>query len=201
VIRLNGLTAIEVLDSRGNPTISVTAHTDKGSGRAIVPSGASTGVHEAVELRDGDPKRYGGKGVTRAVGNVTGEIAARLSGFDVLDQKGLDSALIDLDGSPNKGRLGANAILGTSLAVAHAAAQAQGVPLYRYLGADATTLPLPMANILNGGAHADTSVDLQEFMVCPVGATTFAEAIRAVAEVPGTEEGSESAGPRHGGRG
>jgi enolase len=183
VIRLNGLTAIEVLDSRGNPTISVTAHTDKGSGRAIVPSGASTGVHEAVELRDGDPKRYGGKGVTRAVGNVTGEIAARLSGFDVLDQKGLDSALIDLDGSPNKGRLGANAILGTSLAVAHAAAQAQGVPLYRYLGADATTLPLPMANILNGGAHADTSVDLQEFMVCPVGATTFAEAIRAVAEV------------------
>jgi enolase len=183
VIRLNGLTAIEVLDSRGNPTISVTAHTDKGSGRAIVPSGASTGVHEAVELRDGDPKRYGGKGGTRAVGNVTGEIAARLSGFDVLDQKGLDSALIDLDGSPNKGRLGANAILGTSLAVAHAAAQAQGVPLYRYLGADATTLPLPMANILNGGAHADTSVDLQEFMVCPVGATTFAEAIRAVAEV------------------
>ena len=148
-----------------------------------MPSGASTGVHEAVELRDDDPKRYGGKGVTRAVGNVMGEIATRLRDFDVLDQKGLDKALIELDGTPNKGRLGANAILGTSLAAAHAAAQAKGVPLYRYLGVDATTLPLPMANILNGGAHADTSVDLQEFMVCPVGAPTFAEAIRAVAEV------------------
>jgi enolase len=184
VVRLTGLTALEVLDSRGNPTIAVTAHTDKGSGRAIVPSGASTGVHEAVELRDGDPKRYGGKGVLKAVGHVTGEIAERLAGFDVLDQKGLDQALIELDGTPNKGRLGANAILGTSLAVAHAAAQAEGVPLYRYLGGEeAATLPLPMANILNGGAHADTSVDLQEFMVCPVGAPTFAEAIRAVAEV------------------
>jgi enolase len=184
VIRLTGLTALEVLDSRGNPTIAVTAHTEKGSARAIVPSGASTGVHEAVELRDGDPKRYGGKGVTRAVANVTGEIAKKLDGFDVLDQKGLDHALIELDGTPNKGRLGANAILGTSLAVAHAAALAKGVPLYRYLGgAGAATLPLPMANILNGGAHADTSVDLQEFMVCPVGAPTFAEAIRAVAEV------------------
>ena len=183
MVRLTGLTALEVLDSRGNPTIAVTAHTDKGSGRAIVPSGASTGVHEAVELRDGDPKRYGGKGVTRAVANVTGEIATRLRGFDILDQKGLDAALNELDGTANKGRLGANAILGTSLAAAHAAAQANGVPLYRYLGVDATTLPLPMANILNGGAHADTSVDLQEFMVCPVGAPTFAEAIRAVAEV------------------
>jgi enolase len=183
MVRLVGLTALEVLDSRGNPTIAVTAHTDKGSGRAIVPSGASTGVHEAVELRDRDPKRYGGKGVTRAVGNVTGEIATRLRGFDVLDQKGLDAALIELDGTPNKGRLGANALLGVSLAAAHAAAQSKGVPLYRYLGAHATTLPLPMANILNGGAHADTSVDLQEFMVCPVGAPTFAEAIRAVAEV------------------
>jgi enolase len=184
VVRLTGLTALEVLDSRGNPTIAVTAHTDKGSGRAIVPSGASTGVHEAVELRDGDPKRYGGKGVTKAVSHVTGEIAERLRGFDVLDQKGLDQALIELDGTPNKGRLGANAILGTSLAAAHAAAEAQGVPLYRYLGgSNAATLPLPMANILNGGAHADTSVDLQEFMVCPVGAPTFAEAMRAVAEV------------------
>ena len=183
MVRLTGLTALEVLDSRGNPTIAVTAHTSKGSGRAIVPSGASTGVHEAVELRDGDPKRYGGKGVTRAVGNVMGEIATRLRGFDILDQKGLDAALNELDGTANKGRLGANAILGTSLAAAHAAAQAKGVPLYRYLGVDATTLPLPMANILNGGAHADTSVDLQEFMVCPVGAPTFAEAIRAVAEV------------------
>ncbi len=184
VVRLTGLTALEVLDSRGNPTVAVTAHTEKGSGRAIVPSGASTGVHEAVELRDGDPKRYGGKGVTKAVANVTGEIATRLRDFDVLDQKGVDDALIELDGTPNKGRLGANAILGTSLAVAHAAAQAKGVPLYRYLGdSGAVTLPLPMANILNGGAHADTSVDLQEFMVCPVGAPTFAEAMRAVAEV------------------
>jgi enolase len=184
VVRLTGLTALEVLDSRGNPTIAVTAHTEKGSGRAIVPSGASTGVHEAVELRDGDPRRYGGKGVLKAIGHVTGEIAERLRGVDVLDQKGLDRTLIELDGTPNKGRLGANAILGTSLAVAHAAAQAQGAPLYRYLGGDgAATLPLPMANILNGGAHADTSVDLQEFMVCPVGASTFAEAMRAVAEV------------------
>ena len=184
MVRLTGLTALEVLDSRGNPTIAVTAHTEKGSGRAIVPSGASTGVHEAVELRDGDPKRYGGKGVTKAVSHVTGEIAERLRGFDVLDQKGLDRALIDLDGTPNKGRLGANAILGASLAAAHAAAQARGVPLYQHLGAEAaTTLPLPMANILNGGAHADTSVDLQEFMVCPVGSPTFAEAMRAVSEV------------------
>ncbi|MHB8612769.1 MAG: phosphopyruvate hydratase [Candidatus Dormibacteraceae bacterium] len=182
--RLTGLTALEVLDSRGNPTIEVTAHTEKGSGRAIVPSGASTGVHEAVELRDGDLKRYGGKGVTKAVGNVTGEIAERLRAFDVMDQKGLDAALIELDGTPNKSRLGANAILGVSLAVAHAAAQAKGIPLYRHLGGKgATTLPLPLANILNGGAHADTSVDLQEFMVCPVGAPTFAEALRAVSEV------------------
>ncbi|HEY8863847.1 MAG TPA: phosphopyruvate hydratase [Candidatus Dormibacteraeota bacterium] len=184
MVRLTGLTALEVLDSRGNPTIAVTAHTDGGSARAIVPSGASTGVHEAVELRDGDPKRYGGKGVTKAVANVNGEIAKRLRGFNVLDQKGLDHILIELDGTPNKGRLGANAILGTSLAVAHVAAQAKGMPLYRYLGGTrAATLPLPMANILNGGAHADTSVDLQEFMVCPVGAPTFAEAIRAVSEV------------------
>jgi enolase len=184
VTRLTGLTALEVLDSRGNPTIAVTAHTEVGSARAIVPSGASTGVHEAVELRDGDPKRYGGKGVTRAVANVTGEIAKRLNGFNVLDQKGLDHALIELDGTPNKGRLGANAILGTSLAVAHVAALVKGVPLYQYLGGPhASTLPLPLANILNGGAHADTSVDLQEFMVCPVGAPTFGEAIRAVAEV------------------
>jgi enolase len=184
VTRLTGLTALEVLDSRGNPTIAVTAHTEKGSGRAIVPSGASTGVHEAVELRDGDPKRYGGKGVTKAVGHVTGEIAQRLRDFDVMDQKGLDAALIELDGTPNKGRLGANAILGVSLAVAHAAAQAKGVPLYQHLGGEgATTLPLPLANILNGGAHADTSVDLQEFMVCPVGSPTLAEAMRAVSEV------------------
>jgi enolase len=184
VVRLTGLSALEVLDSRGNPTVAVTAYTDKGSARAIVPSGASTGVHEAVELRDGDPKRYGGKGVTKAVHNVAGEIARRLRNFDVRDQKGLDVALIELDGTLNKSRLGANAILGVSLAVAHAAAQAEGVPLYLYLGGEeASVLPLPMANILNGGAHADTSVDLQEFMVCPVGARRFDEAIRAVAEV------------------
>jgi len=184
VIRLAALSAVEVLDSRGNPTIAVTAHTEFGSGRAVVPSGASTGVHEAVELRDGDPKRYGGKGVQKAVTNVLGEIAERLLNFDVLDQKGLDAALIELDGTPNKSRLGANAILGVSLAVAQAAAQAQGVPLYRYLGGKAASLlPLPMANILNGGVHADTSVDLQEFMICPVGAPTFGEAMRCVSEV------------------
>ncbi|TMG65131.1 MAG: phosphopyruvate hydratase [Chloroflexi bacterium] len=184
MVRLTGLSALEVLDSRGNPTVAVTAHTDKGSGRAIVPSGASTGVHEAVELRDGDPKRYGGKGVTRAVAYVEREIANRLKGFDAGDQKGIDQALIELDGTPNKSRLGANAILGVSLAVAHAAAAANGMPLYRHLGGEkASLLPLPMANILNGGAHADTSVDLQEFMVCAVGSPTFGEAIRATAEV------------------
>jgi enolase len=182
--RLTGLEALEVLDSRGNPTVAVTAHTERGAGRAIVPSGASTGVHEAVELRDGDPRRYGGKGVLKAVANVKGEIAQRLSGADVEDQRAIDEAMIELDGTPNKGRLGANAILGVSLAVAHAAANANGVPLYRNLGGEgASLLPLPMANILNGGVHADTSVDLQEFMVCPVGAPTFREAIRAVAEV------------------
>ena len=188
--RLTGLTALEVLDSRGNPTIAVTAFTDQGVGRAIVPSGASTGVHEAVELRDGDAARYGGKGVTKAVANVVGEIAERLMGFDVLDQAALDGALVELDGTPNKSRLGANAILGTSLAAAHAAAASKGVPLYRHLGGEeAAILPLPMANILNGGAHADTSVDLQEFMVCPVGAPTFKEAIRAVSEVYHTLKG------------
>ena len=183
--RLAGLTALEVLDSRGNPTIAVTAHADDGaSGRAIVPSGASTGAHEAVELRDGDPKRYGGKGVLKAVANVEGEMARRLKDFDVGDQRAIDEALIELDGTSNKSRLGANAILGVSLAVAHAAAVAKGLPLYRYLGGnDASLLPLPMANILNGGVHADTSVDLQEFMVCAVGAPTFREAMRATSEV------------------
>ncbi len=182
--KITRLTALEVLDSRGNPTIAVTAHTDKGSGRAIVPSGASTGVHEAVELRDGDPKRYGGKGVLKAVSNVEGEIAERVTGLDVDDQRSLDEAMIGLDGTANKSRLGANAILGVSLAAAHAAANARGIPLYRHLGGDeASLLPLPMANILNGGAHADTSVDLQEFMVCAVGAPTFPEAMRATSEV------------------
>jgi enolase len=184
VIRLKGLSALEVLDSRGNPTISVTAFTDSGSGTATVPSGASTGKHEALELRDGDAGRYGGKGVLKAVSNVEKPIATKVVGMDISDQAGLDAALIGLDGTIDKSRLGANAILGVSLAAAKAAAQAVGLPLYRYIGgAQAHLLPLPMANILNGGAHADTSVDLQEFMVCPVGAPSFAEALRATAEV------------------
>ena len=184
MVPIEAITALEVLDSRGNPTLAVTVETAADSGTAIVPSGASTGAHEAVELRDGDPGRFGGKGVLNAIANVEGEIAAAVEGHDVLDQGGLDRALIALDGTPNKGRLGANAILGVSLAAAHAAANTMGLPLYRYLGgAQAGLLPLPMANILNGGVHADNSVDVQEFMVCPVGADTFAEAIRAVAEV------------------
>jgi enolase len=184
VVRLTGLSALEVLDSRGNPTISVTAHTDSGAGTAIVPSGASTGKHEAVELRDGDASRYGGKGVQKAVWNVENEIAEKVVGMDITDQSALDATMIALDGTRDKSRLGANAILGVSLAGARAAAQAMETPLYRYLGgAQAHLLPMPMANILNGGAHADTSVDLQEFMVCPVGAPSFTEAIRAVSEV------------------
>jgi enolase len=184
VIRLVGLSALEVLDSRGNPTVSVTAFTESGSGTAIVPSGASTGKHEALELHDGDPSRYGGKGVLKAVANVESLIADRIIGMDISDQAALDAMLIALDGTEDKSALGANAILGVSLAAARAAAQAMSVPLYRYLGgAQAHLLPLPMANILNGGAHADTSVDLQEFMVCPVGAPSFAEGLRAVSEV------------------
>ena len=184
MVLLTGLSALEVLDSRGNPTISVTAYTESGSGTAIVPSGASTGKHEAVELRDGDAKRYGGKGVQKAVWNVENDIAAKVVGMDISDQAALDATMIALDGTRDKSRLGANAILGVSLAVARAAAQAMETPLYRYLGgAQAHLLPLPMSNILNGGVHADTSVDLQEFMVCPVGAPSFSEAIRAVSEV------------------
>jgi enolase len=184
VVRLTGLSALEVLDSRGNPTVAVTAYTDSGRATAIVPSGASTGKHEAVELRDGDASRYGGKGVQKAVWNVENVIAEKVIGMDISDQAALDETLIALDGTPDKSRLGANAILGVSLAGARAAADAMATPLYRYLGgAQAHLLPLPMSNILNGGAHADTSVDLQEFMVCPVGAPSFAEAIRAVSEV------------------
>src|SRR3989454_3611556 len=184
VIRLVGLSALEVLDSRGNPTVSVTAFTENGSGTAIVPSGASTGKHEAIELRDGDASRYGGKGVLKAVSNVQNTIAAHVVGMDISDQAAFDSALIGLDGTIDKSRLGANAILGVSLAAARAGAQASDIPLYRYLGGTpAHLLPLPMANILNGGAHADTSVDLQEFMVCAVGSPTFGEAMRATAEV------------------
>jgi len=164
----------QVLDSRGNPTVEVDVRLDSGTlGRAAVPSGASTGVHEAVELRDGG-EAWGGKGVTKAVANANGEIAEAVRGRDPRDQEGLDRALIDLDGTPNKGRLGANAILGVSLAVARAAAADAGVPLYRYLGGDgATTLPVPMMNVINGGAHADNHLDVQEFMILPVGAASF----------------------------
>jgi enolase len=174
----------QVLDSRGNPTVEVDVVLETGTlGRAIVPSGASTGVHEAVELRDGG-KDWGGKGVTQAVANVNGELAAVAVGRDAGDQEGLDRALVDLDGTPNKGRLGANAILGVSLAAAKATAADAGVSLYRHLGGEeATTLPVPMMNVINGGAHAANSIDLQEFMVVPVGADSFAEGLRIGAEV------------------
>ena len=173
----------EVLDSRGNPTVEVEVVLDSGAaGRAIVPSGASTGTFEAVERRDGGD-RYGGKGVLAAVDAVNGEIASFLEGFDALDQRAVDLAMIDADGTPNKGRLGANAILGVSLATARAAADELGLPLYRYVGgADAHVLPVPMMNVVNGGVHADNSIDLQEFMIMPVGAASFAEALRWGAE-------------------
>ncbi|HUZ89176.1 MAG TPA: phosphopyruvate hydratase [Candidatus Acidoferrales bacterium] len=184
MIPIENVHALEILDSRGNPTLQVTVDTAFGSGTAKVPSGASTGAHEASELRDGDPGRYGGKGVLAAVANVNGEIADRIEGMDASDQGRLDSELCELDGTPNKGRLGANAILGVSLAAAHAAAAAVDMPLYRYLGgAQATLLPLPLSNILNGGVHADNNLDLQEFMVCPLGSPTFSDAVRCVAEV------------------
>jgi len=174
----------QVLDSRGNPTVEVEVRLDSGTlGRAIVPSGASTGVHEAVELRDGGGT-WTGKGVSQAVANVDGELAELVRGRDAADQEGLDRAMIELDGSPNKGRLGANAILGVSLAVAKAAAGDAGVPLYAYLGGDAaTTLPVPMMNVINGGVHASNSIDLQEFMVVPVGADSFSDGLRVGVEV------------------
>ena len=179
------INAREILDSRGNPTVEVEVFLLSGSvGQAAVPSGASTGVHEAVELRDGDAGRYLGKGVLKAVDNVNITIADELIGWDALDQVGIDEFLIALDGTPNKGNLGANAILGVSLAVAKAAAAEQGLPLYRYIGGvSARTLPVPLMNILNGGKHAADSTDLQEFMVAPVGAPSFAEALRWGAEV------------------
>jgi enolase len=169
----------EILDSRGNPTVEVEVVLATGArGRAAVPSGASTGAHEAVELRDGGA-RYGGKGVRTAVGHVNAEIADAVLGLDALDQRGLDDELCRLDGTPNKGRLGANAILGVSLAVAHAAAEEAGLPLFRYVGgANAAVLPMPLMNVLNGGAHADSTVDIQEFMLAPVGAANFGEALR-----------------------
>lgn len=177
--------AREVLDSRGNPTVEVEVTTDNGAkGHAIVPSGASTGIYEAVELRDGDKSRYLGKGVLKAVENVNTVIAPALVGRSVLDQRGLDYAMIALDGTENKGKLGANAILGVSMAVAHAAADSLGVPLYRYIGGVNTyKLPTPMMNIINGGEHADNNIDFQEFMIMPVKASDFKEAIRIGAEV------------------
>jgi len=179
------LHAREILDSRGNPTIEVDLTLDSGAfGRAAVPSGASTGTHEAVELRDGDQARFGGRGVLTAVQNVNTRISEMVVGRDAEDQAGLDSALVDLDGTPNKGSLGANAILGVSLACAKAVAADYGMPLYRYLGGiSARTLPLPQFNILNGGRHAADSTDFQEFMIAPVGMATFAEALRAGAEI------------------
>ena len=177
---ISHILGLEVLDSRGNPTIEVDVQLNDGSfGRAIVPSGASTGKHEAVELRDGDNKRYIGKGVLNAIDNVNKIIAKQLIGMNALNQAKIDQTMIALDGTPNKSRLGANAILGVSMAVAHSAAQACNQPLYVYLGGDqATTLPIPMMNILNGGCHADNNVDIQEFMVLPIGAESFSEALR-----------------------
>ena len=177
--------AREILDSRGNPTVEVDVRLENGAlGRAAVPSGASTGEHEAWELRDGDKKRYGGKGVTKAAANVNGKIAAAIKGMDARDQAKIDNRLIELDGSANKKNLGANALLGVSLAVAHAAAAATNLPLFRYLGgAEARVLPVPMMNILNGGAHSDAPIDFQEFMIMPRGAPSFVEGLRYGAEV------------------
>ncbi|HEY3396514.1 MAG TPA: phosphopyruvate hydratase [Armatimonadota bacterium] len=182
---IEAIAAREILDSRGNPTVQVDVYLAGGAqGRAGVPSGASTGEREAVELRDGDAERYGGKGVQLAVSNVNEVLGEELIGWDATDQIAIDSYMIELDGTPNKSKLGANAILGVSLAVAKAAAEAVELPLYKYLGGvNAYTLPVPMMNILNGGAHADNNVDLQEFMVMPVGACCFAEALRMCAEV------------------
>jgi enolase len=179
------IVAREILDSRGNPTVEVDVTLENGIvGRAAVPSGASTGAHEAVELRDGDKKRYGGKGVLKAVQSVNGEIFDALSGQDARDQLHIDRLMIELDGTANKGRLGANAILGVSLAVAKAAATDAGLALYRYVGgSQAATLPVPLMNIINGGAHADNPIDIQEFMIMPVGAPSFAEGLRTGAEV------------------
>src|SRR5437867_4505870 len=176
--------AREILDSRGNPTLEVDCRLANGArGRAAVPSGASTGAFEALELRDGDPKRYGGKGVEKAVDNITERIAPELVGYEASEQRLIDQRMLDLDGTPDKSGLGANAILGVSLAVAKAAAGAAELPLFRYLGGpNAHLLPVPMMNVLNGGAHADSNVDIQEFMIAPIGAPTFREALRWGAE-------------------
>lgn len=182
---ITNIHARQILDSRGNPTVEVEVYTDEGAmGRAAVPSGASTGIHEAVELRDGDKKKYLGKGVLKAVKNVNENIAKELTGFDIFDQAGIDKALLELDGTDNKGKLGANAILAVSMAASKAAAEEAGLPLYRYIGGtNAKTLPVPMMNILNGGAHADNKIDFQEFMVMPIGASTFSEGLRWGVEI------------------
>ena len=182
---IESVRAREILDSRGNPTVEVDVVLEGGAfGRAAVPSGASTGEHEVVELRDGDPKRFGGKGVLRAVGNVVDVIAPAVAGLDAYDQRGLDAVLVDLDGTAGKSNLGANALLGVSLATAHAAACSLGLPLYRYLGGpNAHVLPVPMMNVINGGVHADNELELQEFMLAPVGAASFSEALRWNAEI------------------
>ncbi|MEM7711258.1 MAG: phosphopyruvate hydratase, partial [Pseudomonadota bacterium] len=177
--------AREILDSRGNPTVEVDVHLEDGTlGRAAVPSGASTGAYEAVERRDGDTARYKGKGVRDAVAAVNGEIADAIAGFDATEQEAVDAAMIELDGTDNKGRLGANAILGVSMALAKAAAEASALPLYRYVGGTgARILPVPMMNIVNGGEHADNPIDIQEFMIMPVAADSIAEAVRMGSEV------------------
>ena len=182
---IHTIVARQILDSRGNPTVEVDVVTDQGVlGRAAVPSGASTGMHEAVELRDNDKSQYLGKGVLRAVNNVNTVIAEKLKGMYIFDQNGIDTAMIELDGSPNKANLGANAILGVSLAVARAAAESCGQPFYRYIGGvNANTLPIPMMNILNGGSHADNGIDFQEFMIMPIGASSFSEGLRMGTEV------------------
>ncbi len=181
--KITKIQAREVLDSRGNPTVEVEITTEKSFGRAIVPSGASTGVHEAVELRDGDKSRYMGKGVLKAIENVEGEIASEITGMDSDDLSTIDNKMIDLDGTENKGRLGANAILGVSMAAARASANERGLYLYEYLNPQAVKLPLPMMNIINGGAHADSGLNIQEFMIMPVGASNFKEALRMGAEI------------------
>jgi enolase len=181
---INAVIAREILDSRGNPTVEVEIQTATGHGRAAVPSGASTGEHEAIELRDGDKKRFGGKGVSKAVENVMQTLGPSVIGLDALDQAEVDRVLLEADGTPNKSKMGANAILGVSMATARAAADAIGMPLWRYLGgANARVLPTPLMNVINGGAHADNGLEIQEFMIVPAGATSFPEALRAGAEI------------------
>src|SRR5438045_1479297 len=181
---ITAILAREILDSRGNPTVEVEVQTTSGRGRAAVPSGASTGEHEAIELRDGDKKRFGGKGVLKAVKNVNDVLGPAVLGLDALDQAQVDKVLCEADGTPNKSKLGANAILGVSLAVARAAADAVGLPLWRYLGgANARVLPTPLMNVINGGTHADNGLEIQEFMIVPTGFDAFPEALRAGAEV------------------